>query len=211
MQATGAATTNQNPNKMAPIESAMLVYATEPCYRTFQEDLTLHLLHGYVISTPEVFIMGRPVNKDAEHRLITDPTVWFYDPDCWLVHLAAGDINQFFRHEPYQLEWFGWQRANKLRFYNRRNVARMLGHSRPVRAEHACRCTGQFRPAGQGAEYAQAASTAKTDIAHYGSGEFAEAQSNGQAVSESRIFQYDPDQRTWHAGRCPVASEIFTG
>jgi hypothetical protein len=177
----------------------MLVYATEKCARTFQEDLTLHLLHGYVFSTPEVFIMGRPVRRNAEHRLITDPTVEFFDPDCWLVHLAAGDIRQFFRYEPYSLPWLCWQRANKLRFYNRRNVAKMLGGGRSVRGADACRCPAQLRPTEQGAVQAPPTPPAETAVSDHCCREFAEAQSTGLDVPQAGICQYDPHERSWHS------------
>src|SRR5689334_6772592 len=46
---------------MTPFLQAAAVYEREPCARTFEEDLYLHLMHGTVISTPEVFAMVRPV------------------------------------------------------------------------------------------------------------------------------------------------------
>lgn len=100
---------------MTPVERAK---ATRPV--TFREELTAHLLHGFVLSTPEAFVMGRPIVKDAPHALQADP--WHVFPpdecDCWLVWLAAGDLSAIWRLVPYPLPWLAWARRDgPLRFY----------------------------------------------------------------------------------------------
>jgi hypothetical protein len=50
---------------MTPIEQAAAVYEREHCPRTLREDLELHLLNGYVFSTPTCFLMGRPVVREG--------------------------------------------------------------------------------------------------------------------------------------------------
>ena len=112
---------------MTPIEKAAEVYLREPCARTFQEDLKLHLLYGYVISTPRLFIMGRPVVKGAPASEIVDPSFTFPEAlcNCWHIYLAAGNgIQEFFRVEPFELPWLSWERKNILRYHRRDAILR---------------------------------------------------------------------------------------
>ena len=99
-----------------PILHAMSVYKMEECYRTFQEDLELHLATGFVHSTPEYFIMGRPVRSDAPEIEIMDAALPFQEPDCWHIHLAAGNIKLFWKHEDgLRLPFVTWERRNVLK------------------------------------------------------------------------------------------------
>ena len=102
---------------MKPIERAKAVYEMEWCARPFEEDLRLHLLNGYVFSTPTMFLMGRPVSSDASPRLIVDPAVVFDKPDAWLVYLLAGSLREALEFIPYQLPKICLERSNVLRFY----------------------------------------------------------------------------------------------
>lgn len=106
----------------SPYERAKSVYESEPCARTFMADLQLHLARGYVFNTPRLFLMGRPVRRSGDPRDIVNPLVDFLNPDCWHVYLAAGDMGEFFKFEPFELQWFSWERNNRLRFYNREQV-----------------------------------------------------------------------------------------
>ena len=58
-----------------PYAEARAVYDREPCRRTFNEDLELHLMNGLVFSTPEFFLMGRAVPRGACHADIINPAV----------------------------------------------------------------------------------------------------------------------------------------
>lgn len=102
---------------VGPKARASRVYDLEPCDRTFFEDLAIHRRYGVVIDTPKVFVMGRPVRKDAPISLVLDPTYRFSDPDAWLVWLLAGDLQEALRLMPYPLPWLGWQRRNRLRWW----------------------------------------------------------------------------------------------
>ena len=96
---------------------ACKVYDTEPCARTAQEDIELHLRYGYVISYPRFFVMGRPVNFAATYEEITSPWVVHEAPNGWFIYLFSGDMATALTHFPYPLEFAGWERNNKLRFY----------------------------------------------------------------------------------------------
>ena len=58
----------------------------------FYLDLHSHLAQCYVHSTPECFIMGRPVNSKASEEMIKNPLVPHSDPDCWFIFEMAGDL-----------------------------------------------------------------------------------------------------------------------
>lgn len=104
---------------MTPYTLARSVYDAEPCARTFEVDLIAHLALGYVVSTPEVFAMFRPVHRDGGEGIV-DPFVSFPDPDCWHIYLAAGDISLIHGFIPHPLPWVSWERKNRLRFHRYR-------------------------------------------------------------------------------------------
>lgn len=125
-ESVGACESGEVPEgEMTPLDKARAVYASEPCARTFEEDLRLHLKFSYVHSTPEYFIMGRPVTMDAAYSDITDPIVQFSEPDAWWVYLASGDLKSFFTIKPFDLPYVGWERDNKARFYRADKVSRL--------------------------------------------------------------------------------------
>jgi hypothetical protein len=118
---------------MTPFEQAIAIYDSEPCFRTFDEDLRLHLRHGFVFSTPEFFVMGRPtpapwVDDGAIDSMICDPAVTWpkHSQQCWHVHVMAGDMAKAWGILPWPLPYVSFQRKNELRFY-RLDALRRLG------------------------------------------------------------------------------------
>lgn len=103
---------------MSPIEEAVSVYQSEPCARPFVKDLEIHLLHGYVFSTPTFFVMGRPVAKWWPQRMIVDPSE---NPlgrkNCWHVYLCAGDLLGALSAMPFTLPFTSFERNNTLKVY----------------------------------------------------------------------------------------------
>lgn len=114
---------------MIPLEQAMAVYTSEPCRRTFNEDLISHLMNGFVFSTPEYFIMGRPVISTATYEQITDPDHAFprEQCDCWHIHLMAGDTRPAWAIMPWPLALFSFERRNDLRFYPVERIRKLSG------------------------------------------------------------------------------------
>lgn len=114
-----------------PVEDAAEVYQREGCARTFREDLELHLLNGFVFSTPEFFAMGRAVVKSANPRVLVDPAHVFpaAECDCWHVYLFAGRMHRAFEIIPWELPWFSFERGNELRFYPVSSIRRLSGQS----------------------------------------------------------------------------------
>lgn len=113
---------------MTPFEQAMLVYQSEPCARTFEQDLRLHFQFGFVFSTPDFFVMGRPVMKDWIESVIVDPMKLLQPMqcDCWHVHTFAGNLSKAWGILPYPLPFISFERKNELRFY-RLDALRRLG------------------------------------------------------------------------------------
>ena len=118
---------------MTPVERAAAVYEREDCARTFREDLEAHLLNGYVYSTPTAFVMARPVRHDAPREELVNP--WHVFPrgewDAWMVYLAAGDLEEFWRREPFPLAHVIYERQNALRCFNAERVKRLC-YSKPL-------------------------------------------------------------------------------
>ena len=113
---------------MTPYELAQQVYKTEPCARSFEEDVALHMAWGVVISRPDFFIMGRPVCSEAPHTDIVNPHVRFEYPakvDCWHVYLAAGNIARAWNYLPFPLPLMSFERKNELRFYSLERLQRL--------------------------------------------------------------------------------------
>lgn len=102
---------------MIPAVEAARVYEREPCSHDFEHDLYWHLIGGYVFSTPEYFIMGRAVDREAPEHLLLDVKNCFGAPNAWLVWLGAGDMSKLPEVMPYWLPWIGFQRRNRLRWY----------------------------------------------------------------------------------------------
>lgn len=133
---------------MTPVERAAAVYEREECARTFREDLEAHLLNGYVISTPTAFVMGRPVRHDAPREEIVNP--WHVFPrggwDAWMVYLAAGDLAEFWRCEPFPLARVIYERQNALRCFNAEHVKRLCSSKPFSFSPSVPRCSGPSRP-----------------------------------------------------------------
>lgn len=104
---------------MKPVLKAAEVYHREACRRTFREDLEAHLLHGFVYSTSDRFVMARPVVVNAPDADIVDPwhNSWDGEPDCWHLYLFSGNMISAFQSAPYKLPWVSFERNNILRRY----------------------------------------------------------------------------------------------
>lgn len=106
---------------MTAYELAQRLYREEPQARTLEEDIRRHLVNpdGYVLKTPAVLAMGRPIPRNADPRDIINPLIWFpiEDCDCWHIYLVAGDIGLAWTFLPYPLPWLSLERSNRLRFY----------------------------------------------------------------------------------------------
>jgi hypothetical protein len=112
---------------MTPFGQAIEAHQRGRGPRSFEEDLVLHLQHGFVFSTPDFFIMGRAVVRTAAPEWILDPANPFAREDCdtWLVYLAAGDLGKAWSILPWPLPWLAFERNNDLRFYELARIRRL--------------------------------------------------------------------------------------
>jgi hypothetical protein len=113
---------------MSPVERAAEVYKRERCTRSFRDDLEIHLLHGFVFSRPDYFIMGRPVVSTADENDIADPLYQFHSSECdaWHVALFSGNIARAFHVMPWRLPRITMQRQNELRIYELSEIERLF-------------------------------------------------------------------------------------
>jgi len=127
---------------MTPAEQVAALY-TPDSPRTFREDVEAHLLHGWIISTPELFLMGRCVVRSAGFSAINDPWHGFPPRDCdtWYVYAAAtstpssaaGLVKKTIAHMPRPLQFCAWirERDNRLRFYSTAKLTQLCATSTP--------------------------------------------------------------------------------
>ncbi len=108
---------------MNPYERIREVYAKNPQQRTFEFYLVWHIHHGFVFSTPDYFVMGRPVDtvdfdpNAAELRVYRDQ-----DANAFYIHAMAGKMPRLWDIMPYPLPKIGWERIREgkreLNFYS---------------------------------------------------------------------------------------------
>jgi hypothetical protein len=79
---------------------------------SFRDELEAHLLNGWVFSTPEVFLLGRPVPRSAD---MADPHAVYPAEECdaWFVWLGVGSAERLLALMPYELPWIGWYRQGR--------------------------------------------------------------------------------------------------
>lgn len=119
-----------------PFVEAARVYDREPCARSFTEDLEAHLRHGWVISTPDLFLMARKISVAWSRDVVLNPYQTAHDnaADAWHVWLAAGNWRSAFAQAPHPLPWVVIERKNKLRYYDWNRFQRTALRPRPDRA-----------------------------------------------------------------------------
>ena len=127
---------------MNPAFQAAEVYRLEPCSHTFYEALDYYLAHGWVHSTPDFFVMGRPVCSDWAEEVIINPMLLPQSeltqrPDTWHIALMAGDLKAACCLLPYDLPFISFERKNQLRFHRhdrlfptirKRSLSLLSGH-----------------------------------------------------------------------------------
>lgn len=115
----------------SPAYRAAVDYGRAPGDFTFHEALEAHLVNGYVVSSPDVFILARPVDRTAPSELLTNPAYTFQDPDAWFIYLMAGDVFSCWHYYPIHYNWVGWQRrGNEIRFYPMEQIKRKAQHDK---------------------------------------------------------------------------------
>ena len=94
--------------------------------------LEAHYAHGFVFSTPDFFVMGRPVDSQEAYSLIREPTYTFDRDrqDAWWVYGLAGDTHKAWNILPYHLPLIGFERFDEIpRFYSITTLRRLTNNT----------------------------------------------------------------------------------
>ncbi len=95
---------------MTPAEEAKAV--CERAGEDFREVVEAHMLHGWLFSTPDLFLAARPVPSQAD---VSD--LWAEWPrercDAWFIRLSVGSMWQALSLMPFDLPLVGWYRAGR--------------------------------------------------------------------------------------------------
>lgn len=99
---------------MSPYREIYQKYQQERPEVDFPALIGHHLQFGFVYSTPDFFVMGRPVPKNAASQLILDPNhFWGREHcDCWYLHAFAGRMDKVWKVMPYPLKFCAWTRIH---------------------------------------------------------------------------------------------------
>jgi hypothetical protein len=106
---------------VTPRERIAELYLRYPQTRTFEEDIRLHRVTGYVLDHPDIFLMGRPVRREAPMEAIICPHVSFSrsQADSWFIWAMSGKLSLVWETAPYELPYVGWIRRNRrIRWYD---------------------------------------------------------------------------------------------
>jgi hypothetical protein len=99
---------------MTPIQQIQKLYVAHP-EMDFELELEAHFDCGYVVSTPEVFAMARPVRSNWSAEKLRNP--FLVEPlqtaDCWFIWALAGDLSVAARWLPCELPLLGFARRGK--------------------------------------------------------------------------------------------------
>jgi hypothetical protein len=95
---------------MTPAEKAKAV--CERAGGNFREIVEAHMMHGFLFSTPELFLATRPVPSCGD---ISDLQASWPREECdaWFVWAGVGDWAALLRLMPYELPLVGWYRAGR--------------------------------------------------------------------------------------------------
>ena len=99
---------------MSPIDKIQHTFAQKGV--DFPSILEMHYAHGFVYSTPEFFVMGRPVDSKESYNLIREPTYTFddYRQDAWWIYGMAGQTDKAWNILPYHLPLIGFERFDEI-------------------------------------------------------------------------------------------------
>lgn len=115
---------------MTPYDQIYSQYAQHPQARTFSWYIEWHLRHGFVFSTPEYFVMGRPVNMAHFDPDASEIHVYSRESsDAWYIHAMAGEMPKLWAIMPWDLPQIGWERVRdgkrELSFFSTEDLRRL--------------------------------------------------------------------------------------
>lgn len=105
--------------RTTPFEQAWAEFLRQGGERySFDTVFAAHLRVGFVWSSPESFVLCRPVSHWWPATWLNDPSQVADDDsaDAWWIYLLAGNISEAVGHLPRFLPWIGWDRRGIGRF-----------------------------------------------------------------------------------------------
>ena len=93
------------------------------------EDIYSHITDGIAISTPDLFLLARPVDSKGYRFLFDHPSINFKHPDCWHIYLASGSLPDIYNALPYPLPLVSYVRKNRLHFQDMKKMGLKVNSS----------------------------------------------------------------------------------
>lgn len=103
-----------NTPSMSPAQVLRELYARKGL--SFDQYVAIHIDRGFVFSTPDFFVMGRPVCRQwrKEDVFDADQSAPRAVADGWFIHAMAGDTGKAWSILPWPLGWIGFQRFDNV-------------------------------------------------------------------------------------------------
>ncbi len=103
---------------MSPYLQLDLQYTKHPQKESFGWYISWHMEHGFVFSTPDYFVMGRPIRiyklKEQTQEAIDRMLIFEkQEANCWYIHAMSGDMNRAWDILPYPLGQIAWERIRE--------------------------------------------------------------------------------------------------
>lgn len=113
---------------MTPIQKAKLMYEGM-ARRSFWQDVNTLTHDGYVVSTPELFLMAFAVksesfDEDTIQLMHRDP-----EGDTWFVWCLVGDMRQALCMIPHPKKYIGFARRRVLKLYEFEEITNLCARS----------------------------------------------------------------------------------
>lgn len=93
---------------MTPYEQIKVKYEAAPHDRPWGWWLEWHAVHGFIFSTPDYFVMGRPIQTSFDfHDLALAARE---QANAWYIFAFSGDLSQVWSILPFPLGWIAFER-----------------------------------------------------------------------------------------------------
>jgi len=116
----------------SPAEIALDFYGDD-----FYDLVDLHFMFGYVQATPDYFIMGRPVNKEAPHQDLVDIRITYneHKQNSWFIYFLSGDMNKALDNIPFYLPYCTFEHKGSLKSYSLDKFKQRIRRTYGIRSE----------------------------------------------------------------------------
>lgn len=153
--------------KLTPFQIARALHRSDPDNDPWEEVLSAHLIAGYVISTPDVFLLFRPVDSRANPLEYDCAWVTYSTPDQWHIYLAAGKLSQFEQWIPPIYDRISAVRKNSLRVWDRADMrGKIVSLDHGQQAEKSQHGSNQCSDRGVAGADSRSSTTSETGPAH---------------------------------------------